>query len=68
MDIRPYGDNFIPVIPVDYKEHTTTHPFYWNDICSCHEDSEAIATVNQAVQDGLITPQEAKDCVFGKLW
>ena len=22
-----YGDNFIPVIPVDSKEHTDEHPF-----------------------------------------
>ena len=67
MDIQPYGDNFIPVVPVDYKEHTPENPFCWDESCPCHEDEEAIANVNPAVQDGLITPSEATDFVRGKL-
>jgi len=67
MSMRHFGDNFIPVIPVDYKEHTHSHPFCWNSSCPCHEDREAIAEVNQAVNNGLMTPQEAMACVLVKL-
>ncbi len=64
--MEPYGDNFIPVIPVDYKEHTREKPFCWNDTCPCHEDEAAITVVNQAVQDGLMTPDETTDFVKGR--
>jgi|GEM_PF-1010737 len=67
MSLRHFGDNFILVIPVDYREHTSEHPFCWNQTCPCHEDSKAISTINQAVQDGLMTPEEATDFVLGKL-
>ena len=67
MNMRHFGDNFIPVIPVDFKEHTAEHPFCWNPACPCHEDTAAIAAVNQAVQDGLMTAKEATDYVLGKL-
>ncbi len=65
--MQPFADNFIPVIFVEYKEHTPAHPFCWNPACPCHEDREAIAEVNQAVQDGFMTPTEATDFVCGKL-
>ncbi len=64
MSIQPYGDNFIPVIPVDYREHTNEKPFCWND-CPCHEDQEAINQVAGYVADGLMTPDEATDFVKG---
>ena len=67
MSIKPYGDNFIPVIPVDYVEHTKENPFCYNDSCPCHEDEEQIAKVDEAVQNGLMTPEEASDFVRGKL-
>jgi hypothetical protein len=54
------------VIPTDYKEHTDYNPFCWNETCPCHEDNEAIAAVNQSVQDGLLTPGEATDIVKGR--
>lgn len=63
---RPFADNFIPVIPVDYKEHTEAKPFCWNSGCSCHKDQNAISQVNQYVQDGLLTPEEATHLVNGK--
>ena len=65
MNIQPYGDNFIPVIPVDDQEHTDERPFCWGD-CPCHEDQEAIARVAQHVTDGLMTPEEATDFVKGR--
>lgn len=62
--METYADNFIPVIPVDYQEHTVERPFCWAD-CPCHEDQEAIAQVAQHVTDGLMTPTEATDFVGG---
>ncbi len=67
--MQGFADNFIPVIPVDYLEHTDEKPFCWNAACPCHEDQESITTVAQHVQDGLFTPQEATDFVAGKgIW
>lgn len=66
QDYRSFADNFIPVIPVDSIEHTENKPFCWNAGCLCHEDQDAIAEVNQYVQDGLMTTQEATDFVNGK--
>ncbi len=63
----PPPDNFTYVVPVDYSEHTADNPFCYDISCTCHEDDEVIAAVNQAVQDGLITPEEATDLVLGKL-
>ncbi len=60
-------DNSVPVIPVDYKEHTEAKPFCWNSGCSCHKDQDAISQVNQYVQDGLLTPEEATYLVNGKM-
>jgi len=65
-DFRPIGDNFIPVIPVDYTLHKETKPFCYEQTCSCHEDVASIAEVNQAVQEGLLTRDEATAIVQGK--
>lgn len=63
----PILDNFAYVIPVDYKEHTEGSPFCWDEACPCHEDEEQIAKVNEAVQNGLMTTEEATEFVRGKL-
>lgn len=65
--IERYGDNFIPVIPVEGElKHTKEKPFCFDLSCPCHEDPEAITTVAQQVQDGLFTPKEATDFVSGR--
>lgn len=64
--ITPSADNFIPVIPVDELEHTQEKPFCWNDLCPCHEDQSLNSEVNDAVQNGLMTPSEATDFVAGR--
>jgi hypothetical protein len=64
--MQGFGDNFIPVIPVDYLEHTSEKPFCWNGSCACHKDQDNIAQVGQQVQEGLFTLQEATDFVAGK--
>lgn len=59
-------DNLIPVVRVDYKEHTPEKPFCWNDSCPCREDQENIAQVAKWVTDGLMTPEQATDFVRGR--
>jgi hypothetical protein len=64
----PVPDNFAYVIPMeDELEHTPLQPFCFDGTCPCHEDDEAIAAVYHAVQNGLITPEEATDFVLGRL-
>ncbi len=59
-------DNFSYVIPVDYILHEPGKSFCWDITCDCHEDHELIAEVHEFVQDGLMTPHEATDCIAGK--
>ena len=66
MTIEPYGDNFIPVVPVDYELHTPEKPFCFDQACECHEDEMLIFQVSLHVADGLMTPDEATDFVGGK--
>ncbi len=62
-----YGDNFIPVIPVDKLIHTDEHPFCTDDpSCICHEDPDNIARVHQFYLDGFVTADEATTIVKGK--
>jgi hypothetical protein len=67
MAIESYADNSIPIVPCDQIGHVDDTPFCWNQACDCHGDDEAIAAIYQAVQDGLLTPEEATDLVLGKL-
>lgn len=64
--MQGYGDNFIPVIPVDEIMHTVDRPFCWNSECPCHEDETLILEVAAHVNNGLMTPEEATDFVAGK--
>jgi hypothetical protein len=64
--MESFGDNFIPVIPVDDVEHTPGKPFCRNSPCPCHEDQELISEVAAHVESGLMTPEEATDFVAGK--
>jgi hypothetical protein len=65
--MQGYGDNFIPVIPVEGGlEHTWEKPFCWNNACGCHEDEELISEVARHVGQGLMTSDEATDFVAGK--
>ncbi|SRR6266567_3793845 len=67
VNIQPYADNFVLVIPVDLREHTNEKPFCSIDpTCPCHEDLSLIDEVQQFVQEGLLTTQEARDFVAGR--
>lgn len=64
--MQSWGDNFIPVIPVDHATHTPENPFCDDPTCPCHEDTNDINMVNDAYQDGIITANHATDIVQGK--
>lgn len=66
--MHPYGDNFIPVIPVETILHSPQDPFCPFPTCPCHEDEELIGQVQQYVSDGLLTESEATNFVAGKMW
>jgi len=61
-------DISIPVIPVSEGSliHTPGNPFCYDETCGCHEDPELIAEVTDAVNQGLLTPDEATHFVAGK--
>lgn len=65
-DPKHFGDNFTPIIFVDYLEHTADRPFCWDATCPCHDDQDAIAEVHQAHQDGLLTAENATRIVLGQ--
>jgi hypothetical protein len=47
--------------------HTDDHPFCSIDpTCPCHEDQELISEVAAAVEQGLLTPEEATQLIAGK--
>ncbi|HJT57399.1 MAG TPA: hypothetical protein VJ761_12945 [Ktedonobacteraceae bacterium] len=68
MSIPHNAEKHVPyVILVDAIVHTTSRPFCQDVTCPCHEENQdAIATVAQAIADGLLTPDEATRLVAGK--
>lgn len=64
------GDNFIPVILVDFKEHTCERPFCNQTLhpdCPCREDQTAIQEVNNFIREGLMTVEEAQRAWQGEM-
>jgi hypothetical protein len=43
----------------DPTVHTNDHPFCYDPMCSCHENTEALNLVNSWVEQGLLTQEEA---------
>ncbi len=54
------------VLMEDSILHTAERPFCGDPSCSCSEDPALIAEVNEAVEQGLITPDEATLIIQGK--
>jgi hypothetical protein len=65
VEIEPWSEDFLPLIPVDHATHTPENPFCEDPSCPCHEDTDNIGMVNQAYEDGIITSGEASDIVKG---
>ena len=58
----------IPIPMEDPIVHTAEHPICGIDpTCPCSEDQEALATLAQQVQEGLLTAEEATNYVLGKM-
>ena len=66
--MQGFFDTFLPVILIKDDPQHQERGFCYDASCMCREDNEAaIASIHQAVQDGLLTPQEATDIVAGKM-
>ena len=71
MTTTPCYDNAIPVIPTERKEHTQSRPFCDHSInpdCCCREDLAGIQTLDEYVQEGLMTLEEALRTYEGKMF
>lgn len=55
------------VILVDALIHSDEQPFCCLDECPCHTDPSLLAPVHAAVAAGLLTPDEARLLVLGRL-
>lgn len=67
MNREHYGDNFIPVIPVDRRVHTPDHPICSDADCPCHEPLKQ--ELQQYYQNGLLTMDDATRILEGRqLW
>jgi len=64
--MQQYADNFIPVIPDTNICHTKEHPFCGDPTCLCYGDKDNIAAINDAINDGIITPDDATRIMKGK--
>ena len=59
-------DQPLLVLMEDPILHTTERPFCGDPSCPCSEDPALIAEVHEAVEQGLITPEEATLIIQGK--
>ena len=60
-------DQPLLVLMEDPIIHTDDHPFCGTDpTCPCHRDPALLAAVDEAVEQGLITQEEATLMIEGK--
>lgn len=50
----------------DYRVHTSDSPFCDDPTCPCHEDADAIHTLNDAYQNGLASTEDADNIYRGR--
>lgn len=46
--------------------HTIDHPFCYDPLCSCHSNQQALQRVQQWVEEGLLTADEATKYLAGR--
>jgi len=61
-----YGDNFVLVVPEEHPLHTQEYPFCWDETCPCHDDTDAIAGITNAINEGIITADDATHIIKGE--
>ena len=59
------GDEYY-VTPVDPTIHTDDNPFCDDMSCPCHENQDDVNDLNDAVQDGLASTQDADNIYHGR--
>jgi hypothetical protein len=64
--MQHYGDNFVIVVPEEHPIHTSEHPLCGDPACPCSEDADTLIELEQAVRNGLITPDEATAFIQGR--
>lgn len=65
-DITPWSDDLIPVVPVDYLEHTEGRPFCPNESCDCREDQDAIQNLHWQYREGLVSREDVERIYHGR--
>jgi hypothetical protein len=53
-------------VPDAQPLHTEEHPFCGDPTCICYENKDALTELDQAIRDGLITPDDATRIIAGK--
>jgi hypothetical protein len=67
MDLQPYGDNFIPIVPTDLPIHTDQHPHCSSRDCPCYDGLKK--ELQQYYLDGLVSPDDATRILEGRqIW
>ncbi len=64
--MQHYGDNFLPVVPEDHLLHTQEHPFCGDPTCICYCDNDTIAAINDTINAGIITADDATRIIQGR--
>ncbi len=64
--MQHYGDNFVPVVPDEHPLHTQEQPFCGDPTCICYGDKDNIAAINDAINAGTITADDAQRIVKGE--
>lgn len=67
MELRPYGDNFIPVVPTDHAIHTAKRPRCSSRDCPCYDGLKQ--ELQQYYLDGLVSAEDATRILEGRqIW
>lgn len=67
MPLNPYGDNVVPVVPVDYPIHNDEHPNCSDFDCPCYDDLKGELT--EQYQEGLVSADDATRILQGRqIW
>jgi hypothetical protein len=61
-----YGDNFVLVVPEEHPLHTQEQPFCGDPTCICYVDKDNIAAINDAINAGTITADDAQRIIKGQ--
>ncbi len=64
--MQHYGDNFVLVVPDEHPLHTPEQPLCGDPTCLCYDDLDTIAAIHEAINDGIITTDDAQRIIKGQ--